>query len=66
MKVTRFWLVVPANGVPRILARQPWASRIKDDEIVIPLTIQRPDGWGKIAWAKEVAVTLPEPPTVST
>lgn len=57
MSATTYYLVVPANGTPRITKSR---TRLKSDEVAYRLRVTVPDAWGTIRG--ELAITMPEPP----
>lgn len=64
MKTLNRWLVIKADGDVRIRTRRPATGELGYDEFAIPLTINIPDPWGRIA-SDGIDITLPEPPEVT-
>lgn len=58
-----YWLIVSATDAPRIWVRKPQAVDLTAAEIALPITVNIPDGWGKV-YPAGVEVQMPEPPTV--
>lgn len=57
MKFQRF-LIVRSDGEMRIMKR---ASGLSWDEVAFRVTVNIPEGWGRVRG--DIEITMPEPPT---